>query len=490
MFSFDLPSHILSMISRCEHDDLIDKLVGLSLAPEYQSNHLRILTLIHVALARAKGRHRASHSDLSSMLNGLLSHKAGKNEDPAEDVFASTVSTASGEFLIFNGIYVAADFNLQRVLDAVLQIEFPARDRLVKECESLLTLSDVIARRCGLSANDYELSQSWQDKWPTTLRPLIQKGRHVRFSRAELVALGISDEHLSPFFLQPSDEILDAPFGRTTLGRRPLIRNETGVSLPIPSLVSSAVRLHLAHSVASGLAPRKAAEDFFQLQFARWLLCDMPARGARPIEVEQFDLPFPDFEPPGDYNSALVRFDTDKLAHLIVLEADWSEPPEQAINMVTQASADFDDELAMHLKHSFEVIAAHPDSQRGLTLVIYDTPGWHFNFSVGNDLASEWYVAGVGAYSLSMLLADPHFSLLDLWKLFREQRRMKEVGVLVRPWPDLLNLWSIWRAMHETFWPRGIDLRQFGSFLRIRVKFKGKLLQRDSYTTFTRSPRS
>jgi len=62
------------------------------------------------------------------MLNGLRDHDAGRNEDPAEDVFVSAVSTPDGEYKIFNGVYPAADFNLQRMLDAVLSQDFPARE--------------------------------------------------------------------------------------------------------------------------------------------------------------------------------------------------------------------------------------------------------------------------------------------------------------------------------------------------------------------------
>jgi hypothetical protein len=112
MFNFDLPRRVLSLIARCEREDLVDKLVGLSLSPEYQSNHLRILTLIQVALVRAAGRWRAICTELTAMLNGLRDHDAGRNEDPAEDVFVSAVFTPDGEFKIFNGIYPAADFNL------------------------------------------------------------------------------------------------------------------------------------------------------------------------------------------------------------------------------------------------------------------------------------------------------------------------------------------------------------------------------------------
>jgi hypothetical protein len=464
MFHFDIPRRVLSLVSQCEREDLVDKLVGLSLSPEYQSNHLRILTLLQVALVRATGKRRASCSNLASMLNGLRDHDAGRNEDPAEDVFVSGVSTPDGDFKIFNGIYTGADFSLQRVLDAVLSQDFPAHDLLAEGCRALLTLSNAIAQRCGFSANEYAPSQQWQDRWPVRLSPLIKRGRAVRFSPAELSELSVRREHLSPFLLEKVDGLLDAPYGYTALGRRPLLSDGTGVTIPIPSLISPALRLHFAHAVARRDAPRKVVADFHQLQLARWLLYDLPIRGARALRNEHLSVPEPEFELPGDYAHAVVQFDADKLAHLVLLEADWTNPPDRAIHQTRDASFEFEHGLASHLRHSFDALCSRQSLQRGLTLVVYDSPGWGLNFKLSRDLAPDWYVVGLSAYSLSMLLADPDFSLLDLWKMLREERRMAEMGVRLALWPDMLNYWSIWRTMHGTFWPRGIDLREFGLF--------------------------
>src|SRR5438105_11328 len=105
MFKFDIDEDILTTIRRCKRNDLLKKLTGISLLPEYHSNHLRVLTLIQLALIHSKGYRKATKSDLVSMLNGLLDHESGKNEDPAEDVFVTAVSTQQGQYRIFNGLY-------------------------------------------------------------------------------------------------------------------------------------------------------------------------------------------------------------------------------------------------------------------------------------------------------------------------------------------------------------------------------------------------
>ena len=454
----------MSFIARCERDDILDKLIGLSLSPEYQANHLRILTLIQVALVRAHGRRKPNSTELAEMLNGLMDHEAGRREDPAEDVFVSAVSVPGGEFKIFNGIFPGADFSLQRMLDAVFSQDFPARDRIVEECKALLTLSNAVAERCNFGVNDFKESQQWQLLWPAQLPPLVEKGRSVRFSSTDLLALGVRSEFLAPFVVDSLAGLLDASYGDTLLGRQPIIAGEAGVLLPLPSLVSPALRLHLAHAIAEGVVPRKAIGSFHRNQFARWLACDFPARGARALLNEGLGIPIPEFDPPGGYAHAVVNFDANKLAHVVVVEADWSRPPQRAIHQTHHASGVFEQGLMRHLRRSYEALCTTQEVSCGLTLVVYDSPGWGLNIEIGDDFADGWFVAGTSAYQLSMLLADPAFSLLDMWKMLRETWSMKKSGIRFMAWPDMLNYWGIWRGLHGTFWPRQIDLREFGLY--------------------------
>jgi len=307
-------------------------------------------------------------------------------------------------------------------------------------------------------------SQQWQTQWPVQLPPLVEKGRSVRFSPADLTALGVQAEFLAPFIIDTLSGLLDAPYGDTALGRRPLLAEDAGIALPIPSLVSPAVRLHLAHAVASQIVPMEAIVSFHQNQFARWLACEFPARGARALLNDGLGIPTPEFSLPGDYAHAVVQFDTNKLAHLVLIEADWSRPPERAIHQTRPAGSVFERGLASHLRHSSDALRTSQNVRDGLTLVVYDSPGWNLNFGLGDNLARDWYVVGLTSHQLSMLLADPAFSLLDMWKMLREERLMKETSIRFLAWPDMLNHWSIWRGMGGTFWRRDIDLRQFGSY--------------------------
>jgi hypothetical protein len=455
---------MLTKIRRLARSDLLDKLVGLSLSPEYHSNLLRIITLIHVVLVEARGAKLATRNELVALLNGFGDHAARANEDPGEDVFVCAVAIPEGLYRIFTGTYPASDYSLQRMLSAVLAQHFSDYERVSRECQALLTLSDAVAERCGLQINSFAESKQWREDWPFKTSTLIERGRATRFSDGDLRALQIESVDLEPFCVPDLDGLLDAPFGATALCRRPLIRETRYIHMPIPSLVSPALRLHLAHTVAAGRVPPTAIADFHAAQFARWLGVDLARRKTKPILATDLDLPEPDLDVQG-VTGAVLRFDEDKLAHIVVLERGWEYPPDSNIHYSRTASPQFELSLNTYLRTVQQKLAAQFGATRGLTLVIEDSPGWSTNLKLPPDLATYWFCAGFHAHSFSFLLADWEFSLVDLWKMLCEHRTIHALGIRLSIWPDILAYWSVWVALGWTFWPKSLDLRQFGGML-------------------------
>ena len=456
---FDLPVPVLRLLRRCERRDLLKKLVGLSLYPKYQANLSRIITLIHAALVHASGRHRATGKELVNLLNGLHAYDAGQNEDPPEDVFVSAVSTSEGQYRLFNGQYPGADFTLQRMLDAVFAQEFECYDRLSKQCHALLSLSDALAERCGYAVNEFADSIPQRENWSIRLPPLLRLGGAAWFSANDIATLGLELSNLTPFCLSSSEGLLDAPYGATALSRTPLVLEDAGVFLPVPSLISPALRLHLVHAIADGTIPKKAGEAFHNDQFARWLVCDLPIRRIKPLTITEFEFPEPDINAPG-IRQAVLSFDQDKLAHMIVIQSDWTHPPAHTIYEVQKASQKLERDLESYLWQVHKKLETDHGIARGLTLVIYDSPGWGPTIGLPEEFSTEWYCAGLSGYSFSALLNDPKFTLIDLWKMLREMRDIKARGIQqIVIGPGLLDSWSVWLELGSTFWHGAQDLR-------------------------------
>ncbi len=476
MFAFDVPLKLLRQIARFARNDLIDKLVGLGLSPEYRQTPARIETLIHIALVEAHGRKRATRSDLTKLLNGFGDHAAVHHEDPAEDVFVSAVSSPTGQFQIFNGIYPGADYSLQRLLDAVLVQDFEYRDLVARRCNALLRVSDTVAERCGSRINEFAESRQWRTDWRLRLPVLLIRGAATRFTRDDLIQLGIEIEDLIPFQLITLDGLLEASFGGTYLNRWPVIIESDSVHLPISSFVSAALRLYLAHAIASGVVPQKAIEKFHADQFALWMGVDLPMRKAKWVEMAPLHLPEPELDIPGLIHTVL-RFDEDKLVHILVLECVWRDPPKYNVHDAQEVPAKLQKDLADYLRVVCDKLSNDMGIGRGLTLVIQDTPGWSLVMALPEDFTEYWYCIGLPAWTFAFLLADPTFSLIDLWKMLHETRELEAKRVRMIAWPDMLNYWSIWRAMGATFWLPTIDLRDFGALMPDTSRIADTMLQ-------------
>ncbi|WP_439576120.1 hypothetical protein [Phreatobacter sp.] len=469
MFTIEAPKPILALIRRCDRDSLLNILMGLSLDPSYQSNHNRLLTLIQLALVCARGDRRPSQAHVSTMLNGLLEQDSGRHEDVAEDAFCVGVVFAGHERLIVNGMYVASDEPLQRLLDAVFSAEFPARDGLLAECLALLAISDVIARRAGLHLHAAADSIPGQTGWPEDTDALAAVGQAARFSGSQLRTMGVALGTLAPFILEDVKCLAEARFGRTALNAQPLLRDGDGIMVPAPSFLSPALRLRLTGQIASGGVPRASTSVFHEIQFARWILFDARTTGARALSNDDIDMPEPGFELFGDYMHAVLRFDEDKLAHLVVLGCDWQSPPDADIGAVRRESPGFETGLADHLSASFEALRQQFGSEAGLTIIVHDSPGWGLSMSLPDDLAPNWFIVSTDAPGLTALFADPAFNMLDCWKMRRQARQLGEAGVQLAIWPNLVDWWTVWRDQDFSFWPETLDIATFDSIAHMGV---------------------
>ena len=461
MFDFDVPHRLLNKVARFDRDDLLTKLSGLSLDPLYQDNHLRVFTLVQLTLARANGKKNASATDIAELLNALLDHDSGRKEDPSEDVFVASVTHPKiGDMRIFLGNFPGSDFHLQRLFDALVECSAELDD-ILAPCVALLRLSEAIAKRCAVLPGVFTSGEIYREKWPRALPALVERGRKAWFSNAELADLAIDPKVLSEFILTEPELLLDERCGENEIMARPLVDSAHGVGLPVPSLVSPAIRLYLAQAVASQPAiARNIHEHLYTWLFGRWLTYDLPARGHQPLDPAELTISEPDFEMFGDYAHGVFRIDEDKAAHLIWLGGDWSDPPAYALHRTTSAPVNFTPNLNYFVLKCVEQLRAR--FARGLTIVVYDSPGWNIDFRLVADPGGDWYVLGLTASAFALLLADPEFDLLALWKMKRQQRELSERDYIVGLYPDIINLWAVWQGLGGSFQVPGVDMNAVG----------------------------
>jgi hypothetical protein len=119
--------------------------------PGLQSNCVRLEALVHLALALCEGRSQPTRPLVRQLFGWLGKGACGRAEDPAEDVFVSSVATERGNFRILEGIWESAGFYLQRLVNIVRAMpQGTGYDVLRGQIFALLKLSDLLCEREGL----------------------------------------------------------------------------------------------------------------------------------------------------------------------------------------------------------------------------------------------------------------------------------------------------------------------------------------------------
>jgi len=167
-------------------------------------------------------------------------------EDPAEDVFVSLVHDGTGNYRLLEGIWEAAGFYTQRILEVISTMPDAGRFGQIKSSfRALLSISDMVCEKAGL--HRYQLGSD-------NLHPALSRqklpGRNALISRVmitfeELESRGIKPVDIEPFLFHPQmrEEMAMQQIGSSHLDRYPLIAfSETRLTVALPSAITVAVR--------------------------------------------------------------------------------------------------------------------------------------------------------------------------------------------------------------------------------------------------------
>ena len=84
--------------------------VGSMLAlPSLQANAYRLEALLHISMARALGQQNPTSTFIQDAFTSLGRGICGRLEDPAEDLFSTSVHCRYGNFTIFEGLVRLTD---------------------------------------------------------------------------------------------------------------------------------------------------------------------------------------------------------------------------------------------------------------------------------------------------------------------------------------------------------------------------------------------
>jgi len=411
--------------------------VGSMLAsPSLQANAYRLEALLHISMARAFGTQNPSSTFVENAFTSLGDGICGRLEDPAEDLFSTSVNCRYGNFTVFEGLREANGFYLQRVLDVVE--EMPEEEPFAgfrRSILALLTLSDAVAKRAGVSPFVVGEIDPQADLPKEVAEALGQMLRWVLFSTNDPEVSRVSFGDLQPFvFKAPERELLSQSLGHTTLERYPVLQFGDLICLALPTAVGSAVTRYILE-----MATSLGVTAMFELQLARryWELL-ASARLIPPTPSIRTDL---QVRSDRYVQSVLHEVDSGRFLNLILLHEPLEGLEITGFLEVSPASMELSHRAMEQIVKASEIAAQQIGFREGITVVI-DCGLGRASILLGESPPKNWRIEYLSVPDALTMAWMEGFGAIDLWRIVDSKAAIDSAGISLSNMNGLLNLFA------------------------------------------------
>lgn len=426
---------VASGLSGCSLEHCLAVFGSMLTLPVFQSNTYRLQVLVHLAFLCAKGKKRPTPAQLAAWFNQLDSGTCGRKEDPAEDVFLTTVAMDSAAYRLFQGSLEGNSFYTQIFLNILDDMPDDGIYRQLKNAvANLLRLSDEIARRTRVAVYDVgnatpvaEIRKPNDEVW-SDLRS------RVSFSFEELERLEIDPKSLFPFVIQSDGlgNLSEFCPGHSLVEFGPIYRTQHGLIVFLPTLIGTAIRHLLIRScldTGMGSVLQEALARAFAAHFSHE---GFLGSSAPPFDMKKYD---------SFYASQSVKeIDKGRYLHLLFFVdgfEDFEKGEFIGINPVEKIS----DFVRKSVLHAHETYSAANGFREGLTIVIGCGWGRALGLGLGEDLPG-WRTEMIPAHDATTLSRTPSFQTLDVFRVLDACDALERLKIELRNASGFLNLFA------------------------------------------------
>ena len=425
-------------------------LAGLLTLPDYQSHCLRLEILVALAVAYCHGRKKANVNEAQRWFSQIGKSQCAASEDPAEDVFVSLIQDDRGNYRLFEGVWEAAGFYTQRVLDVVATMPDNGQfGQIKKGVRAMLTISDMVCDKAKLQR--YQLGS---DKLHSALSPRKLPGRNALISRvtvtfAELQGRGVTHSDIEPFLFHPQmkKDLTAQEIGCSYLDRYPLIMQaDTHLTVALPSALSVAMRNYAIASIIEG-GLDKAFDGMLASNYTN-LFGDTPLLGGpmrAPVHWKNV----------GEHRWSTVSFKVDEgyyISYHLFLPSVQTHA-----NGGFKSNHQVEDTLTETLQKSIDDILAYfagqPDFKEGLVVLV--GCGWGKGYAIQGIKLNhpKWRFQSMSAADLVRLSWLGDMNPNYFWRIQDGLEAVTKAGVKILNLNGILNLIGWVRSNHGHFVP-------------------------------------
>lgn len=429
-------STIASSLSRYSLEHCLAILGSMFTLPELQSNAYRLEVFVHLAFLNAKGEELPTQAQMANCFNQLDRGTCGRQEDPAEDVFLSKVTTKFDNYRLFEGSAESNSFHTQLFL-SILE-DMPANDfhgSLKETVTSVLKLSDEIAERTGIPVYcvGNTTPESSIKRFPEHLWPELRK--RVTFTFDEIKRMGINSNSLEPFLIEPdgAENLRACRPGDSPLDFKPIYRTSNGLVVFQPSLIGTAIRYFLITSfIAANLEEdlHKALVNAYAAHFANEGL--FLRLLAPPLDFQRCS---------GFYASNVIKeIDRGRYLHLLFF-VDGFKGFENGGFIGMNQIEEISEYAKKSIDHAQKICSVREGFREGLTLAV--SCGWGRNIALGFDENSAgWRATMISARDVMTLNHTPSFQSLDTLRVLDAEDALSSFNIELMNVNGFLNLFA------------------------------------------------
>jgi hypothetical protein len=413
---------------------------SLLLNENLQSSTYRIETLVNLALSLGRDRKSLREREVRKMYGDMGKGIVARQEDPAEDVFVSNISTIRGNFLVLEGLSEGAGYFLQVFMQMVDSL--PAHesyDAIREPVYALLALSDEACKRAGLMRNQLGNEIPQAKLLPEDARRISALRKCLKFSSADLEKLSLRIEDIEDFGFDPSKRasLLEQNLLHNDLERYPVAHQDGAIFLLLPTAVSGGIRRFVFEMLTKA----------FGLEtFLRALAYEYSKRMALIPFLGEFGRVQLEFAPAGEtlMVSVFRWVDDGRALHILFFMDNLERFDKSGFGGWYQDEPATTSAIREHI-NSAKLKAEESDQfKSGISLVVGCGVGRGIMHDIRLPKVENWEVDFLSVHDFEVLSNKNSFAPISLWRLKDAERQVSEAGIELFNVNGLLNMVA-WR---------------------------------------------
>ena len=409
---------------------------ALTTQKRLQGNAVRLEALVHLCVACCEGE-RAPTQQLLVQGFAAIGSACGHLEDAPEDVFTSRIYSKRGNYQVLGGLWESGAFYLQRFVNLADGLPNDSKFQFItNSIHALLRLSDAVCERAGLRYNEVGANGP-EARLPARFKDeSAQLRKLVRFTKSDLIQLGVDPQDLAPFVFSPDDRfrLLSQAVSHSDLEASPLAFDDEYMYVLLPNAISATIRRYFISALGTA-GNRKIFLRALAREYSQTFECSpfLGKRGTR--------LPFA-FTPSGTLCAMSQEIDEGRYLNVLFVLDDLEGFEDDGLGGFFAAKEGLQGQLRKAIISMQSEAAKQPGFKEGITLTVVCGIGRGADLGELVDSPAHWQSQIISAADLLTLSRAKSMEPLNLLRLCDMESRLMDKHVSIQNVNGLLNLFA------------------------------------------------